>query len=414
MRPLLFICLAVVALTARAQELIARAPEGLPPSEVAQEWLLQDPGVQEAASELNDAAEEAAMLRGSPNEWNLRLASQQRRYDAGGPDSDEWEAQLERTMRLPNKRSLDRQLADATVELAQARHGEAMHEAARDLVAVYTQWAGAVRARELMAEQVKFGEENLRVVRLRHRAGDASTLEVNAIEADAAAIRGRLSAAETEERKALARLQIRFPDAHTFALPLAEPQPISEPEKVWQAHVLGTSDPLRIAQSTLDLVELNSSRASANRLPDPTIGVYTASEANSSEDIIGLSVTIPIPGGYRNRQLGRALAQVGMARAARDRQQRLMEIEVAEGYADATGNYERWRLAEESATKTRESARLTQRAYTLGEVDLQTLLLSRRQAVEAVDAALAARVMALQSYYRLLVDAHLVWGLEHS
>ncbi|MHB8911144.1 MAG: hypothetical protein ACYC42_00500 [Lysobacter sp.] len=42
------------------------------------------------------------------------------------------------------------------------------------------------------------------------------------------------------------------------------------------------------------------------------------------------------------------------------------------------------------------------------------MLLSRRQAVEAVDSALDARVIALKSYYRLLVDAHLVWGLEHS
>ena len=413
MKPLLVICLTALAMSATAQELAPRSPAGLPPTELAQPWLLQDPGVQEATAELKAAEHAAGMLRASPNEWNLKLSSQRRSYTTG-PDSNEWAAQLERTLRLPNKRSLDHRLGNAEAELAEAKYGEAMHEAARDLVDLYTQWAGAHRAHELMQEQITFGEESLRVVRLRQRAGDASTLEVNAVEADTAGIRGRLSAAVSEERKALAALQIRFPGAHVNALALADPESIVEAEQVWKARILSTSDPLRIAQVELEQAELAASRARANRLPDPTIGLYTASEVYSNEKIVGVNVTIPIPGRYRNQQLGRALAQVEMARAARDRQQRLMEIEVADAYADATGNFERWRLAEESAAKTRESARLTQRAYSLGEADLQTLLLSRRQAVEAVDSALDARVSALRSYYRLLVDAHLVWGLEHS
>lgn len=413
MRPLLVLCLTALVIPAHAQELASRTPAGLPSTELAQAWLLQDPSVQEAAGGLEAAADTAGMLRVSPNEWNLKLSSQRRSFTTG-PDSDEWAAQLERTVRLPNKRSLDRRLADSTGELAEAEYGEAMHEAARDLVDLYTQWAGAVRARELMADQVQFGEESLRVVRLRQRAGDASGLEVNTVEADTAEIRRRLSAAVSEERKALAKLQIRFPGAATQALALAEPSAIAEPEEAWKARILTTSDPLKIAQIELEQAELAASRARANRLPDPTIGLYTASEVYSNENVIGVSVTIPIPGRYRNHQLGRALNQVDMARSARDRQQRIIEIEVAEAYTDATGNFERWRLAEESAGKTRENARLTQRAYSLGEVDLQTLLLSRRQAVEAVDSALDARVIALKSYYRLLVDAHLVWGLEHS
>ncbi len=413
MKPLFILCFATLAIPAYAQELAPRLPAGLPPTELAQVWLQQDPGVQEATAELQAAEHTAGMLRASPNEWNLKLTSQRRSYTTG-PDSNEWAAQLERTLRLPNKRSLDRRLATAETELAEAKYGEAMHEAARDLVDLYTQWAGAHRAHELMQEQITFGEENLRVVRLRQRAGDASTLEVNAVEADTAGIRGRLSAAVSEERKALAALQIRFPGANVNALSLADPESIVEAEQVWKTRILSTSDPLKIAEVQLAQAELAASRARANRLPDPTLGVYTASEVYSNEKIVGVNVTIPIPGRYRNAQLGRTLAHVEMARAARDRQQRLMEIEVADAYADATGNFERWQLAEESAAKTRESARLTQRAFSLGEVDLQTLLLSRRQAVEAIDSALDARVSALRSYYRLLVDAHLVWGLEHS
>ena len=412
MRPLLVLCMAALAAPAQASELVARAPAGLPSTELAQAWLQQDPGVKEAAAGLEAAEQAAGLLRVSPNEWILKVGTQRRRFTTG-PESDEWSAQVERTIRWPNKRSLDRRLANAEGELAEAVYGEALHEAARDLVALYTQWAGAVRASALTAEQVKFSDENLRVVRLRQRAGDASALEVNAVEADAAQVRGRLSGALSTQRKALAKLQIRFPGADVQAPALADPKAIDEAEQVWKARVLTTSDPLKIAQVHLQQAELTASRARADRLPDPTIAIHTASEANSNEKIIGASVTVPIPGRYRNHQLGRALGRVEMARAALDRQRRIIEFEVAEAYADATGSFERWRLAEESAARTGESARLTQRGYSLGEVDLQTLLLARKQAVEAVDSALDARVAALMSYYRLLVDAHLVWGLEH-
>ena len=411
MKPLFVLCLAALVMPAYAQELASREPAGLPPTELAQPWLQQDPSVQAALSDIQAAVHTAGMLRVSPNEWNASYSSQRRRYPTA-PESNEWTAQLERTVRLPNKRSLDRRLATAETELADANYGTALQTAARDLVELYTRWAGAVRARELMQEQISFGEESLRVVRLRQRAGDASMLEVNSIEADMAEIRRRLSNAISDERKALASLKIRFPGAGVQALALAEPGNINEPEAVWKARIIATSDPLKMAQLQLDQAELNASRARANRLPDPTVGVFTASEAYSNEKIVGVSLSIPIPGRYRNHQLGLALDQVNTARALRDRQQRLIEMEVAEAYADATGNYERWRLAEESAAKTRESANLTQRAYSLGEVDLQTLLLSRRQAVEAVDSALDARVSALTSYNRLLVDAHLIWGLE--
>lgn len=53
-----------------------------------------------------------------------------------------------------------------------------------------------------------------------------------------------------------------------------------------------------------------------------------------------------------------------------------------------------------------------QRAYTLGEADLQTLLLIRRQALDASTATEQARVDALRSHHRLLLDAHLIWALD--
>lgn len=70
-------------------------------------------------------------------------------------------------------------------------------------------------------------------------------------------------------------------------------------------------------------------------------------------------------------------------------------------------------ITNEGAAAMRENAALMQRAYALGEAELQDLLLARRQATAAMNNALQAQATALQAYYGLLIDAHLIWELEH-
>ena len=100
-----------------------------------------------------------------------------------------------------------------------------------------------------------------------------------------------------------------------------------------------------------------------------------------------------------------------MARAGVDRETREIEVEVATQVAEATSSLERWRLAEQATVAAGDAARLTQRAYTLGEADLQTLLLVRRQSLDTINAAASARAEALRARYRLLIDAQMLWEL---
>ena len=126
-----------------------------------------------------------------------------------------------------------------------------------------------------------------------------------------------------------------------------------------------------------------------------------------------MSLSIPLGGTAREERTKQALAEAAAGRAAVDRLRREVESEVAETYVDAVGGAQRWRLAEHAAAASRETARLTQRAYTLGEADLQSLLLARRQSLESARAAGEARAQALRAHHRLLIDAHLIWDLEH-
>lgn len=407
----LWISIALIACSFPVLAENRKTPPDLPPTVLVQQWIEQDPAVQEARRVLMAAVHTKNMLIASPHEWSARISAQRRSYDTGGGASNEWSAQLERPIRINGKAEIDRQLGEAETTIAQARVGEAIHEAARTLLDLWIEGLSALQAQQLFIDQQSFAQSNLSAVQSRKKAGDASALEVSVAAADAADVQRQASLAATNLAKAQAKLRVRFPGAQLPTRILSEPTPPAESEFQWLRRVLEAADPLHIAEANLRKAELTASRASADRVPDPTVGVFAASEAFRRERIVGVSITIPLGGMYRQEREGQALKEVDVARAAVDRQRRDLEATVAELYAEASGSLARWRIAEEGATATGESARLTQRAYSLGEADLQALLLARRQYLEASRAALEARADALRADYRLLVDAHLIWDL---
>ncbi len=396
-------------LTALAEQ--RPTPPDLPPTELARQSIDQDPAVVEARRALSAAGHGAAALRAGSHEWTTKVAAQRRRYDNGG-NSNEWMASLERTIRIGGKAGIDAQLGDNELIIGQARIGEARHEAARALADLWIDTLATSRQRELWAEQLSFAEASHQAVEKRRKAGDASVLDLNVARADLIEVQRQLSAATSAEAKAKAKLAVRFPTLKYEPKPLAEPTALDMSLPQWRERILAESDPIKIAEGLLKKAELSAARAKADRIPDPTVGVYTASEAFRNERVIGLSVSIPLSGSYRSERMQQALQEAEAARAKVERQKRDEETEIVEAYADATGGLERWRLASQGLSTTRDSARLTQRAYTLGEAYLQTLLLARRQALDASTAAEQARVEALRWHYRLLVDAHLIWALE--
>ncbi|MBI2750608.1 MAG: TolC family protein [Burkholderiales bacterium] len=398
-----------VPLTALAEQ--RPTPPDLPPTELARESIDQDPGVKEARRALVAAGHGAAALRAGSNEWTTKVAAQRRRYDNGG-NSNEWTASLERTIRIGGKAGIDTQLGESELLISQARIGEARREAARALADLWLDTLTTSRQRELWAEQLSFAETSHQAVEKRRKAGDASMLDLNVARADLIEVQRQLRAATSAEAKAKAKLAVRFPTLKYEPKPLAEPTALDLSLPQWRDRILSESDPIKIAEGLLRKAELSAARAKADRIPDPTVGVYAASEAFRNERIVGLSLSIPLSGNYRSERMYQALQEAEAARAKVERQKRDEETEVVEAYADAIGGLERWRLASQGLSTTRDSARMTQRAYTLGEADLQTLLLARRQALDASTATEQARVEALRWHYRLLVDAHLIWALE--
>ncbi|MBN9428747.1 MAG: TolC family protein [Burkholderiales bacterium] len=397
----------VLPLQVAAQPVI---PSDLPPAELARGAIEHEPSVVKARHALEAAGHAGRRIAASPYEWSVGIDGQRRRYDTGG-NSNEWTARIERPIRIGGKAELDQGLGDTTERIARAELAEARHEAARALADLWIDWLAAIQARNLAQEQLGFAEASASAVAGRRKAGDVSLLDFNAAQADAAEARRRVDSAQAQETKALLRLRSRFPSVGMEPRSLSEPVELQWDEAQWRERILAGSDTLRVTQESLKRAELTAERARADRVPDPTVGVFTASEARRSERIVGISVSIPLGGTYRRETMQEALKQVDVTRAELERQRKEIELATAEAFNDARTALGRWRLAEQSEQLARENARLGQRGYGLGEGDLQSLLLLRRQSVDAAGASLSARVEALKARYRLLVDAHLMWGL---
>ena len=382
----------------------------LPNLEQATAAIEQDPAVQQAQRAVQAALHTAAMRTAGTYEWTAGATAQRRRIDGSG-STTEWAAQLERTVRIGGKAALDRELGDAGVRQARAELGAARQAAARALADQWLDWLAARQSRERLQEQLGFAQSSLKAVDTRRRAGDASLLEVGVAQGDVAEVQRQAGLAAAADAKAQATLRVRYPLLPLVAPELSEPTTLERSEADWRERTLAVSARVRVAREALRKAEIAGARARADRIPDPTLGVFTASEAFRSERVVGVSVSIPLGGTYRAQAALEAAQQAEVARAGVDRETREVEVEVATQVAEADGSLARWRLAEQALLGVRESSRLTQRAYTLGEADLQTLLLVRRQSLDAANAAASARADALRARYRLLIDAGLLWDV---
>lgn len=410
MKRLLLGGLLAAALGAQAAPTVS--PPGLLPTEVARPLLEHDPGVAAARAGLGVALQDAGILDRSPYEWNANAVAMKRNL-SNGPQYKEWNVTVQKTFRLPGKAAADRNIGQATVEESEARYGEALHMAAVELLGLWMDWLAAESGRTLAQDNLRWARDSLAAVEKRQRAGDASALEQGLARAELADQQRLDSEARTQAEAAWSRLATRFPGMPHQVAPLPEPQPLGESADYWRQRILGEDHGLKVAQAQTRFAQAHAERAKAEKIPDPTFGVYNASETGATERVIGLTMSMPIPGRVRSLRSERAYAAVEVSRQQEELAQRQLDAQVASAVATARGSYDSLQIARQGAAAMQDNAKLLQRSYSLGESDLQSLLLARRQAFTAQSNALQAQLAALKAYYGLLTDSHLIWDLEH-
>lgn len=411
-RTLWFSILAAVGITAvsAGQEPFVDYPD-LPPLNVVSEVMADSPRVRAAEAGIELEQANARRFNAGPYEFTARLGARQRNTDNEG-NFNEWEAGLERGVRLPGKARIDQQLGAQGVRQARFALGDALHESGRDLLRYWFVWLQEQAQAKQWQEQAALLKQQLSIVNRRIAAGDAPALERTLGEAALAQADYALKQAELRAQMAATDLQQRYPGLTLPDSPVfVEPEPLREEMDHWRARILEHNHELALMRGEVERAQLHLNRSSADRAPDPTVGLNTMSEKGGAEQVTGLFLSIPLPGEARAAAQSAALAQSSIAAQNEAETLRRLNAEIANTYAAAANAYESWQSAQAAADAMQRNAGLMARAYSLGEAGLSETLNARRQALETGLAAALAQLNARETRYRLLLDAHLLWPL---
>ena len=391
------------------------APE-LPPDEIVARVLRGNPGVQAAASQIRVEEANRSRLEAGNYEWNVRLGGQQRRVrpaSAGDEQFNEWNAAIERPLRLPGKGALDAELGAGGVALAETAYGDTLHESSRSLLKLWFAWLKESASASQWREQAALlGKQNAAVTR-RQQLGDAARLDSVQSEAALAQAEAQLAQASVRQQTAGEDLRRRFPGLPVVApTALSEPAAIAGSEEEWVNALLEHSHELQLARQEAKQARVFAGRSSHDRLPDPTVGLQVSRERAGEERIIGAYVSIPLPGTARRASSDAALAMADGAARREAAAQQAITAEAVALYQSAQAAVASWQASRHAGERLGRAAEMTARAYQLGEGSLSDLLTARRLANEAQLASRLAQLDALELRYRLLLDAHRLWDLD--
>lgn len=410
--------LALLLAALAAPAVAAEATPNLPPADAVARVLRAHPDVQAATSQVRAEEANRDRLAAGHYEWNLRLGGQQRRTaPAGGPEArfNEWNAALERPLRLPGKAALDAGIGAAGVALAEAGRGDAVHETGRQLLKLWFAWLRENAAASQWTAQVALLDQQARAVQRRQQLGDAARLESIQATAALAQAAAQNAQAQVRERTAAEDLRRRFPGLPLAApAAIADPLPVAGSEADWVEAVLRHSHELGLARGETQRAQIVAGRTGRDRLPDPTVGIQVARERAGEDQIVGAYISIPLPGPARRAGTDAALAQASAAGHREAAAVQKIGAEAAALYHSASAALASWQAGRDAADHLGQAADLTARAYQLGEGSLNDLLAARRLANESRLAARLLQLDALELRYRLLLDAHQLWDFEQA
>lgn len=385
----------------------------LPPKARVEQALHAHPLVHAAEAGVRAGEANRDRLAAGPHEFALRLATQRRDDRPAEQRYREHEVGIERALRLPGKAAQDAAFGEAGVALAQSTLGDALHETARLLLKSWFDWQRAVAIGREWAAQGELLKRQQEVVAKRVGAGDAAKLEAMLADAQLAQAQAQLAQALAQRDQAGAAFARQFP---TIALPAdispRQPVPPAGDEQRWRERILAHSHELALATHATRLGQIGLRRLDAERRPDPTLGLKLASERGGQEHVVGLHLTIPLPGEGRSAAVRAGAAEADAAAAREAHVRAKIETEAQRTVSQAHSTFAQWQRLADVAARMEENMRLLEKAWRLGEGQFGELQTARRQAIEARLAATQAQLDANEARYRLLLDAHELWDFD--
>ena len=389
------------------------APADLPPAAAVSTVLEAHPDVLAARARVAAALAEGRVLKAGEYEYQAGVGYSRRR-ETGVGNMNDWELSIERGLRLPGKARLDAEIGASLATEAEERVGDARHEAARDLLAT---WYAALRAQgetQIWGEQAGLLKRQLEVVEKRVKAGDAARMERSRAEADLRQAEAEARRAEMAAAEAAAGLAARFPGLPPPAMPTATDAlpALGGDAAEWVEAGLEHNHELAILRQESERMRIQARRRQAELTPDPSIGLRYARERDGQDNLLGVSLTLPLPGANRRARIDvatqEALALTQREAGAKAR----IEGGIRVTHSRLRGSLNRSEAIERMARQLDGYADLAWRAYQMGETPLSEALNARKGALDARREATLARLDANEAAARLLLDSHRLWPLD--
>jgi cobalt-zinc-cadmium efflux system outer membrane protein len=403
--------LGLIACASQAQTL----QDWLPSTEQVAPVLQASPQIQAARARQQAQLQRARGLEAGAGEWALRLSQQQRRVRDPQERFAETTLALERPLRLWGKAGMDAAIASQDREVARITLADALHEASRQLL---NQWFDLLRAQlevDSAQRERQLAGELQRQAQVRLRQGDISVLDARLTEAELQRSEAALGLAQAEQARSRAQLQRQYPGLPEPRWPGDGAAELPAPAQDLAAALgdfLQRHHELNLLRAESRRQQQLAERIERDRWPDPTVGLYTARERAGGEQLVGVSVAVPLSGIYRESQARAAQAEAQML------QERMQQLE-RQLTADFEARWQRLALQRQAmsalraaAATQRQAAEKSLTAYTLGEHSMTELIQNRRLANEQQLASQRLQIDGLHHRALFELDAHRLWDLD--
>ena len=343
----------------------------LPPAEAVERAVDEHPLVQAGLARSDAARELARGLRRGPHEFTVSGSYSQRRIDREGEFS-EYDATLERGIRLPGKAALDRKVGEFGIAAAEYRVAETRHRAVLLLNDIWWDWLEAHAEVEAGEAAVANLTAALAAVERRIALQDAALVDADQARSALATARVALEQGRSRTEIARSRLEVQF---SSLPLPVEAPE---LPDPVMPLAGLGALRDQALtqdhgmpgAQAESDRQTTLAERARRDRIADPTLGFRLFSERGGAERGIGVVASIPIGGAGRSAIAAQVQAEARVATAEFAAARFTAQETATTGYAEAGNSWTAWRSSLDARTSSKLAADRLRQGYRLGGTGL--------------------------------------------
>ena len=404
----------------------------LPADVVVKDALLASPLIDGARSRRDALNARAQGIAAGTAEFTVRATAQRRREVGPGVSVQESMLSLERPLRAWGKRGMDADLAAQTQALAAIAYADAVHEGSRELLKL---WFEHLRAQaDVKNAQTTFAlaAQMQRLTQSQLKQGEISKLDAELAQAELDRISAARAVAQAQWATTASALSRRYPSvalpnanlnasgakAENPAQALAKSAMPAWPEG---SHVsladmrqefLEKNHELNMLRVDAQRLRLSAQRASRDRLPDPTVGLFTARERAGAEQVTGVMLSMPLSGDARSHHAAAAAAD---AQAAED-QVRWTEQQLSATFESMWQQLLHKRNAAEllksAALRQAQAADKARKGYALGEGSLSEVLMMDRLASDNLHAAERMQLEAVELQALIRLDLHQMWDFD--